>query len=162
MLVLESVAVAYGEPGSERVPFGFGVFFPRAVRAIRRDGSKADWISLLYRPSSRSLTERLRTALRAAGGPHFAHSFCDPLGRPIIGPLLDKLIPQLCNLSRSDHSHAWDRGIPAVCVTDTADFRYSAYHTPDDLPDRLNYDFLTRVVAGIATALTTTHTDVAG
>lgn len=46
-LVLESVAVAWGQPGTQQVPFGFDLFFPRTVAAVRRRGRKADWISPL-------------------------------------------------------------------------------------------------------------------
>jgi hypothetical protein len=34
-------------------------------------------------------------------------------------------------------------------VTDTALYRYEHYHTPEDTPDRLDYENLTRVVAGL-------------
>ena len=34
-------------------------------------------------------------------------------------------------------------------VTDTAPFRYQHYHTPDDTPDKVDYDRLARVVAGL-------------
>jgi hypothetical protein len=34
-------------------------------------------------------------------------------------------------------------------VTDTAPFRYPHYHTPQDTPDKLDYERLARVVTGI-------------
>jgi hypothetical protein len=34
----------------------------------------------------------------------------------------------------SDHSPFWDRGIPALMVTDTALFRNPHYHMPTDTP----------------------------
>ena len=34
-------------------------------------------------------------------------------------------------------------------VTDTAPFRYPYYHTFQDTPDKLDYDRLARVVAGL-------------
>ena len=34
-------------------------------------------------------------------------------------------------------------------VTDTAPFRYPHYHTPDDTPDKIDYDRTARVVAGL-------------
>lgn len=34
-------------------------------------------------------------------------------------------------------------------VTDTAPFRYPYYHTSNDTPDKVNYDRLARVVAGL-------------
>ena len=34
-------------------------------------------------------------------------------------------------------------------VTDTAPFRYPHYHTPEDTPEKLDYDRLARVVRGL-------------
>ena len=34
-------------------------------------------------------------------------------------------------------------------VTDTALFRYGPYHTSEDTPDKVAYDHLSRVVAGL-------------
>ena len=31
-------------------------------------------------------------------------------------------------------------------VTDTAPLRYPHYHTPEDTPEKVSYDFLTRVI----------------
>ena len=49
----------------------------------------------------------------------------------------------------SDHWSFWEEGYPALMVTDTAPFRYAAYHTPEDLPDRLDYPRFARVVTGL-------------
>jgi Zn-dependent M28 family amino/carboxypeptidase len=43
---------------------------------------------------------------------------------------------------RSDHAPFWRAGVPALFLTDTADFRNHNYHTKDDLPGTLDYDFL--------------------
>jgi hypothetical protein len=50
----------------------------------------------------------------------------------------------------SDHWSFWQEGWPAIMVTDTAPFRYPFYHTPLDTPDKLDYDRMARVVAGVA------------
>ena len=39
-------------------------------------------------------------------------------------------------------------------VSDTAPFRYPEYHTPRDTAERLDYDRLARVVAGLAPVVT--------
>lgn len=49
----------------------------------------------------------------------------------------------------SDHSSFWRQGFPALMLTDTAPLRYPWYHTPDDTPEKLDYAFLSQVVAGI-------------
>ena len=50
----------------------------------------------------------------------------------------------------SDHWSFWQEGFAAVMVTDTALFRYPHYHASTDLPDRIDYERLARVVAGLA------------
>lgn len=49
----------------------------------------------------------------------------------------------------SDHWSFWGVGVPAVMVTDTAPMRYPHYHRPSDLPDKLDYARLARVVDGL-------------
>jgi hypothetical protein len=50
----------------------------------------------------------------------------------------------------SDHWSFWQADYSALMVTDTAPFRYIDYHTPNDTPDRLDYERLARVVEGLA------------
>ncbi len=49
----------------------------------------------------------------------------------------------------SDHWAFWQEGYPAVMVTDTAPFRYPAYHLPSDTPERVQYARMARVVSGL-------------
>ncbi len=58
----------------------------------------------------------------------------------------------------SDHWAFWQCGYRAIMVTDTAPFRYPHYHKPADTPDRLDYDGLAHVVAGLLPVVT----DLAG
>jgi Zn-dependent M28 family amino/carboxypeptidase len=53
----------------------------------------------------------------------------------------------------SDHASFWDRGLPALMVTDTSFFRNPHYHRPGDLPETLDYGFLARVAAGVQMAV---------
>jgi Zn-dependent M28 family amino/carboxypeptidase len=50
----------------------------------------------------------------------------------------------------SDHWSFWQEGYAAVMVTDTALFRYPHYHASTDLPDKIDYERLARVVEGLA------------
>ena len=58
----------------------------------------------------------------------------------------------------SDHWSFWQEGYQAVMVTDTALFRNPHYHQPTDMPDKLNFDHLARVVIGLEGVLR----DIAG
>lgn len=76
---------------------------------------------------------------------------------PIPNPVL-KLFPDLL---RSDHAPFWDKGIPAVFVSDTANFRNPNYHTPQDTPDTLDTEFFRgsaqHVINAIAALLNQTN-----
>jgi Zn-dependent M28 family amino/carboxypeptidase len=45
--------------------------------------------------------------------------------------------------SRSDHGLLWYQGVPAIFLSDGANFRNPYYHTEDDLPENLDPEFLT-------------------
>ncbi len=53
----------------------------------------------------------------------------------------------------SDHSPFWDRGYPALLVTDTAFFRNPHYHQPSDTVETLDLDFLAKVTQGVVAAI---------
>ena len=50
-------------------------------------------------------------------------------------------LPATTDFHRSDHDPAWQRDIPAIFVTDTADLRNPHYHLSSDLPDTLDRPF---------------------
>jgi len=49
----------------------------------------------------------------------------------------------------SDHSPFWDRGFPALMVTDTAFLRNPNYHLPSDTMETLDFEFMKKVAVGI-------------
>jgi Zn-dependent M28 family amino/carboxypeptidase len=49
----------------------------------------------------------------------------------------------------SDHSTFWDRGMPALLVTDTSFLRNPNYHLPSDRIETLNFEFMQKVATGI-------------
>lgn len=53
------------------------------------------------------------------------------------------------DILRSDHAPFWRAGIPAIFLTDTANFRYPFYHSPGDTIDKLDFDFMTKIAKGI-------------
>lgn len=75
---------------------------------------------------------------------------------PIPAPTL-RFFPDLL---RSDHAPFWNKDIPAVFVTDTANFRNPNYHTETDTLETLDRSFFKgsaqHVVNAIATLLNTT------
>ncbi|WP_199300361.1 M28 family peptidase [Trichocoleus sp. FACHB-262] len=68
-------------------------------------------------------------------------------------PLRGLLTPDLL---RSDHAPFWQKGIGAVVITDTANFRTPHYHQPSDTPDKIDQKFFAgsaQVVVNAVSAL---------
>ncbi|MGD9012107.1 MAG: M28 family peptidase [Desulfobacterales bacterium] len=49
----------------------------------------------------------------------------------------------------SDHASFWDKGYKAVMVTDSAFFRNPYYHTAADTMDKLDFEFMAKVVESL-------------
>ena len=62
----------------------------------------------------------------------------------------------------SDHAPFWDRGYPALLVTDTAFFRNPHYHKPTDTVDTLDLGFLEKVTQGLVATLEAVSFDQTG
>jgi hypothetical protein len=134
VLNLDCVGYASHEGGSQAAPPGFG------LRDI------GDFIAILA--NSEAHADAARVVRLSSQMPQPVET----LGLLTPG---DGIYPAVGAFRRSDHAPFWTRGIPALFVTDTADYRNKNYHTPDDTPEKLDYDFSGRVaqlVVGAAAA----------
>jgi Zn-dependent M28 family amino/carboxypeptidase len=59
------------------------------------------------------------------------------------------LPPEIPGVGFSDHWSFWQEDYPAVMVTDTAHLRNPHYHEPSDTPDKVDFESMARVVAGL-------------
>ena len=55
--------------------------------------------------------------------------------------------------ARSDHKPYWDAKIPAIMITDTANFRNPHYHKHTDEQGTLDFDFMSQVIETMANSL---------
>ena len=124
MLSLESIGWYSDEPGSQRYPFPFNLFYPPT----------GDFIGFVANPRSRNLVRR------AVGS--FRHHAAFP-SEGTVG------LESVAGVGWSDQWAYWKFGWPAVMVTDTAPYRNPHYHTLRDTPDTLDYDRLARVCKGL-------------
>ena len=124
MLSLETMGYFSDLEGSQVYPPPVGLFYP----------STGNFMGFVSNISSRKL-------LREVVGDFRSHTQL-----PSEGAALPSAIP---GVGWSDHWAFWQHGYPALMVTDTAPFRYPHYHTPADTPDKIDYERLARVVAGI-------------
>jgi hypothetical protein len=129
MLSLETLGSYSHEPGSQKFPSPvFKLFYP----------SRGNFVAFVSDVRSRAL---LRQAVTAFRGNSKLPAEC--LSMP----------PPLAGVSLSDHASFWREGYRAIMVTDTAMFRYRHYHTPEDTPDKIDYDSLARVTEGLCGAI---------
>ncbi len=154
VVVFECVGYYLTAPRTQSLPPGAGLVYRDQVRRLRKRGMPGDWTLLAYRNDARHLADALGTALTQLAGPDAAVLARDPLDLPGLGRVLRGFPGLARHFARSDHKPFWDRGIPAVQVTDTANFRNRRYHRPSDTPATLNYMRMADIVAATAAAIT--------
>ena len=124
MLSIESIGYYDTEQGSQRYPFPLNLAYPDV----------GDFIGFVSNLKSRSLLHRAIAAFRA-------HATL-----PTQGAAAPSWVPDVW---WSDHWSFWREGYHAIMITDTAPYRNPFYHTPQDTPDKLDYDRMARVVHGL-------------
>jgi Zn-dependent M28 family amino/carboxypeptidase len=123
MVCLETIGFSSDEKGSQRLSL-MGLLLP----------SRGNFIAFVGNPGSKKLLADLEGLFRKE-----ADVPSEALTLPTNFP----------GAWSSDHWSFWKEGYPAVMITDTAPLRYRYYHTAKDTPEKINYDFLTRVVDGL-------------
>ena len=133
---LEMIGYTSG-PGTQRFPTGFRFLFPGVYRTVRSLGFRGDLLAAVALGRSRVLSRRLVKA---------AAKWVPELG---VVPVEARWWMAIPDLLRSDHAPFWRAGMPAIMLTDTANFRSPHYHKATDTPDTLDYDFLLRVTRAL-------------
>ncbi|MBI4513994.1 MAG: M28 family peptidase [Gemmatimonadetes bacterium] len=132
-LILEMVGYTNPDPGSQRVPWL--LFWKRvpssgSFLAATGDGR-----------SARLLRAFARAARECAPGLEVV-TFRSPFrGWPVWHTRL------------SDNASFWDRGYPALMLTDTAFLRNPYYHTSGDRAETLDFEFMAKVADAVAAAV---------
>lgn len=132
-LILEMVGFATQEEESQRIPL------PLRALDLPRTGN---FLAAVGDGGSRSVLASFQRAAEA-----------DAPDLPLVAvtsPLRGWLI---WNTRRSDHASFWDRGWPALLLTDTSFLRNPHYHRSSDTVDTLDLPFMARVVRGVAAAV---------
>ena len=131
MVSLEMVGFTSEERGSQKMPPGFGFFYPSTGNFIGIVGNVRSWGFLRLFKTEMKKTDGLPV-------------------RSLIMPFNGAL---LYPTRWSDHSPFWDAGYPALMITDTSFYRNPHYHGPNDTVETLNLDFIQKVTEGTAQAL---------
>ena len=138
---LEMVGYTSG-PGSQGYPPGFRFILPGGFKRAREREFRGDFVA----------------TVSIGAGVQLGRRYADAASRWV--PALEVLpvevryrLPILMDMFRSDHAPFWIAGIPAIMLTDTANFRNPHYHTPTDTPETLDYAFLANVTRALVAAL---------
>lgn len=128
MISLETIGYYTDQPGSQEYPALLRPFFP----------SVGNFVALVGDRSSRRFVKQVRKLFQK-------HSNF---------PIQSAAAPGfIAGVGWSDHWSFSKAGYPALMVTDTAPFRYRWYHTPQDTPEKLDYEKMAQVVAGISSVV---------
>jgi hypothetical protein len=130
MICLEMLGYCDKSPNSQTYPTGLQYFYPNT----------GDFIGLIGNFSALYDMMSIGNSIRKKGTP------CEWLSVPNRGLLAP-------DTRRGDHAPFWDRGYPAIMVTDTADMRNPNYHKNSDTVETLDLDFLTGVCQGLIVGL---------
>jgi len=125
MICLEMVGYTCHEPGCQGYPF------PLMFMGYPDTGN---FIGIIGNFKSRHFSRALHES--------FQKNQALPVEKLTV-PWSGYLVP---NVRLSDHAAFWDQGYKAVMITDTAFYRNPHYHTGRDTMDKLDFDFMSRLV----------------
>ncbi len=130
MISLEMLGYADARPGSQQIPPPLAGIYPSVGDFIGVVGNEASqrWLRLVE-DGMNSVPELKVESLTVPGN--------------------GETLPPV---RLSDHSSFWDKGLPALMVTDTSFFRNPHYHQASDTPETLDYSFLALVTRGVGAA----------
>lgn len=148
-VVFDPIGFMDPRPGSAPVPPTIARLYPAQAARMAERGYRGDTVVSIYRRGSADLMRRWSRCLAATIGAERVIQLRAPLDLPLVGPAL-AMHPMARNFSRSDHVSFWAAGLPAIQVTNTANFRNPNYHRPTDTPDTLDYETLARIAAASA------------
>ncbi|UCG01814.1 MAG: M28 family peptidase [Candidatus Heimdallarchaeota archaeon] len=134
---LESIGFTSKEPYSQRLPKGITLDMFKTYRTDH-DRMIGNYITIIGDENSQILTDSFFNSSQ--------HDLiklpCACLDVPLDYDGIKQTMPDLL---RSDHAPFWRVGIPAIIVTDTANFRNPYYHTAGDTINTLDFIFMKKI-----------------
>jgi len=127
MLSMDALGIYKEEPGSQKLPFPFKLFYP----------DRGNFLAFIGNLSSR------KYVIEATRGFKKGSSFLIEAG----------VVPEWVKAADwSDHRSFWKFGYPGIMVTDTGGFRSPFHTTKEDTIDKLNFEAMSRIVVGMYTS----------
>jgi Zn-dependent M28 family amino/carboxypeptidase len=130
MICLEMIGYFSEERGSQDYPIGcLKLVYPRKGNYIALVGKLGK--SKILRQTRRKMRKEMDMKIKSITAPSW--------------------VP---GIDFSDHLNYWKYGYRAVMVTDTAFYRNKHYHQPTDTAEKLDFDKMADIVAGVFNAIT--------
>jgi hypothetical protein len=154
LLNMDCVGYYSEAPNSQVMPTGFNILFPAAYNEVAADSFRGNFLTSIVNTNS-SWMDTVFQSTAAAHVPGLKIIKLETAGTGLL----------TVDLRRSDHAPFWDAGIPAIFLSDGANFRNPNYHTLNDTVGALDMDFYVKNVRAIITTLARLaqleHSDVA-
>ncbi|XP_045184001.2 uncharacterized protein LOC123542287 [Mercenaria mercenaria] len=166
-IVLDTMMEYNNSDNSQLIPqeavAAFQQYFPGTMQSVASDGFEGDFLTLIYRKTPDSaLAENFKQSWEAQGRQEFEiESFALPVEEGLPSGIKLKLFGHFL---RSDHTNFWRANIPAIFITDSADFRgdmIHCYHNHCDNIEVMLTDDNLRFLAKTADSLARTVNDLA-
>lgn len=136
VLNLETIGYTSKQNHSQKFPSKLFKLMPKYKTNMRKE--IGDFIAVIGDKQSRWLAKRFCKNCK--------HKLIElpyvNLGLPFS---FETIANNIRDILRSDHAPFWKHGIPALMITDTANFRYPYYHTEADTIDKLDFEFIRKV-----------------
>lgn len=141
-LNFDAIAYADSRPNTQKLPPGSELLFRKQIGELEAREYRADFIAVLADDRAREPGQR-----------YLAHAARLELPTALLeipGSLKNDAL--LSELRRSDHASFWKHDIPALFLSDTANFRTDTYHctTRPDTVETLDLEFALRVTRAAA------------
>jgi peptidase M28-like protein len=143
------------EKNSQWLPSGMGLLYPRLVRRIRRSGRRGDFTAIIHNVPGKPAAQLISRGLSQKAGDRASVVLNAPGEFAVVGPALRKFVPVVHQFARGDHAVFWRADVPALFITDTANFRYPDYHKSSDTAEKLDYTRLASIVDATASTVAT-------
>jgi len=140
-IILESIGFS-SSTIKQSLPSSFKYLFKRAYQALQRQKFEANSLLILSKGKGRQISRHFEQIARN-----------QDIQLPILPLEVPWWMPQVRNLRRSDHAPFWKAGIPAVMISDTANFRNPNYHQPTDTIETIDITLVAKATRMIVDAI---------
>ena len=125
-IIFESIGFS-SKTIKQRLPGVFRLLFPKAYRTLKNQGFAGNSLLILSRGKEKKISD------------HLEHAATHPeILLPVLPLKIPRWMPAIKHTRRSDHAPFWAANIPAVMISDTANFRNPHYHQATDTPETLD------------------------